>query len=146
MVTSRDFDPSSDMPVTGAIAKYRGAWYRVAFSTYDWVALRTKPDDEIPDGIESGESPMGFGYRRPWVKVPTSGLDEIVHLNVSGTLKGHRVSLRHEYHDGRIGVEFIGSPSVARELGLEGDQYLGWTGVVTPEDLQDIRVEETRRD
>ncbi|MGE2837136.1 hypothetical protein [Mycobacterium sp. SMC-4] len=145
-MTSRDLDLPSDMPVTGAIAKYRGAWYRIAFSTDDWVALRTEPDDEIPDSFESGESAIGFGHRRPWVKVPTSVVDEVVHLNVSGALKGHRVSLRHEYHDGRIGVEFIGSPSVARELGLDGDQYLGWTGVVAPEDLQDIRVDETRRD
>lgn len=133
------------MPVTGAIARYRDEWYQVAFSTHDWVALRTEAGEELPDGFESGESPIGFGQRRPWVKVPTSVLDEIVHLNVSGTLKGHRVSLRHEYHDGRIGVEFVGSPSVARELGLDGDQYMGWTGVVAPEDLQDIQVKESRR-
>jgi hypothetical protein len=46
--------------------------------------------------------------------------------------------------DGRIGVEF-GPPAVAPELGLDGDQYTGWTGLFAPEELKDIRVEETRR-
>jgi hypothetical protein len=47
--------------------------------------------------------------------------------------------------DGRINVEFVGPPAVARELGLDGDQYMGWTGLFNPEEFEDIRVEETRR-
>jgi hypothetical protein len=41
-------------------------------------------------------------------------------------------------------VEF-GPPAVARELGLDGDQYMGWPGLFAPKELKDIRVEETRR-
>jgi hypothetical protein len=60
-----------------------------------------------------------------------------------GTIGGHTVSLQRRLPDGRIGVEF-GPPAVARELGLDGDQYMGWTGLFAPEELKDIRVEETR--
>jgi hypothetical protein len=56
------------------------------------------------------------------------------------------VSLQRQLPDGRIVVWFIGSPAVAREIGLVGDQHMGWTGLVDPEELKDIRVEETRRD
>lgn len=47
--------------------------------------------------------------------------------------------------DGRVLVEFVGPPDVARKLGLDGDPYTGWTGLVAPDALDDIRVEETRR-
>ena len=42
-------------------------------------------------------------------------------------------------------MEFVGSPDVARELDFDGDQYMGWTGLVEPDALEDIHVEETRR-
>jgi hypothetical protein len=61
------------------------------------------------------------------------------------TLAGHTVSLRQQLPDGRIVVEFVGPPAVARKIGLHGDQYMGWTGLVDPEDLKDIHVEETSR-
>jgi hypothetical protein len=47
--------------------------------------------------------------------------------------------------DGRINVEFVGHPAPARELGLYGDQYMGWTGLFSPEGFDDIHVEETPR-
>ena len=58
---------------------------------------------------------------------------------------GRTVSLLRRSPDGRVEAEFVGPPAVARELGLDGDQYMGWTGLFEPEDLQDIHVEETRR-
>jgi hypothetical protein len=39
---------------------------------------------------------------------------------------------------------FIGDPAAAKEIGLS-DQYMGWTGVVSRDELTDIHVEETRR-
>jgi hypothetical protein len=47
--------------------------------------------------------------------------------------------------DGRVLVGFVGPPAVAKELGLEGDQYMGWTGLIDPAELKDVHVEETRR-
>jgi len=85
------------------------------------------------------------GFYESWVKVPRSAIDGVVHLRVSALLEGHEVSVLSQYPDGQIGLEFVGPPGVARQLGLQGDQYMGWTGLVTPDQLTDIHVEETRR-
>jgi hypothetical protein len=134
----------TDVPVTGAVAEYRGHRYTVAFSGDEWVALRANAAD-IADGFESGESSVGQRQHSPWVKVPRSALDGLIHVRVQGKLNGHTVSLQGRLPGGRIEVEFVGPPHVARELGLRGDQYMGWTGVVAADDLTDIEVEETRR-
>jgi hypothetical protein len=134
-----------EVPVTGALAEYRGKRYRILFGGDDWVALPAEPGLEMPDAFAHGESRVGPGRYQPWAKVPTSALDGVVHVRVSGTLAGHTVSLRRQLPDGRIVVEFVGPPAAARQIGLQGDQYMGWTGVVDPEDFKDIRVEENRR-
>lgn len=135
----------SDLPISGAYAEYRGKQFRVRFSGDDWVALSVDPEMDIPDAFERGESRAGTLYYETWAKVPDSVLDGIVVMNVTGTLSGHRVTLLRRLSDGRISVEFIGPPAAAKEIGLTGDQYMGWTGIFDPEDFQDIRVEETRR-
>jgi hypothetical protein len=135
----------ADIPMTGAVAEYRGERFDIVFSGDDWVAIRARPGPDVPHGFESGESPVATGQRGPWVKVPRSALDGVLHLRTRATLEGHEVSLQRTLPDGRILVEFIGPPSVAKDLGLEGDQYMGWTGLVDPAVLQDIRLEETRR-
>lgn len=134
-----------DVPISTAIAEYRGRRLRIVFSGDDWVALHAEPGIDIPDGFASGDAPMGRGYCESWVKVPRSALDGVVYVRVSGSLSGHTVALQARYPDGLIGVEFVGPPAVARELGLDGDQYMGWTGLVSPDRLADIQVEETRR-
>lgn len=133
------------VPVTGAIAEYRGTRFRVLFGGADWVALCAEAEVDMPDAFARGESPAGQGHYEPWAKVPISVLDGVVDVVVSGILGGHTVSLRQQLSDGRIGVEFVGPPAVAKELGLGGDLHTGWTGLFAPEDLKDIRVEETRR-
>ena len=72
-------------------------------------------------------------------------MEGLVHVHASGTLRRHEVTLLRHLPDGRIRVEFVGSPAVAKELGLDGDQYMGWTGLFDPNDFDDIHVEETRR-
>ena len=134
-----------EIPVTGAVAEYRGKRFHIVFSGDDWVALRATPGPDVPDGFESGESSVGMGQRGPWVKVPRSSLDGVLHLRVKATLGGQRVSLQRNLPDGRVLVEFVGPPAVAKEMGLEGDQYMGWTGLIDPAELKDIHVEETRR-
>jgi len=135
----------AEIPVTGAVAEYRGRRFQIVFGGEDWVALRAEAGDDVPDAFARGESPSGQGHYEPWVKVPMSALDGVVDVVVNGTIAGQSVSLRRRLPDGRIGVEFVGPPTVARELGLAGDQYVGWTGLFAPEELDDIRVEETRR-
>jgi len=135
----------TDIPVTGAVAEYRGQRFRILFSGTDWVALNVEPDVELPDAFARGEAPAEPGHYDPWAKVRRSALDGVIQVSASATIAGHTVSLRRRLRDGRIGVEFVGPPQVAREIGMDGDQHTGWTGLVDPERLQDIRVEETRR-
>lgn len=135
----------AEIPVTGAVAEYRGQRFRILFSGTDWVALSVGPEVELPDAFARGEAPAEPGHYDPWAKVPRSVLDGVIQVSVSATLAGHTVYLRRRLRDGRIGVEFVGPPNIAREIGLEGDQHTGWTGLVDPDRLQDIRVEETRR-
>ncbi|MGX9789756.1 hypothetical protein [Mycobacterium sp. MMS18-G62] len=133
------------MPVSGAVAEYHGRRLPILFSGDGWVGLRADPDDEVPDATERGSSRVGPGHYAHWAKVPDSAIDGVIDVDVTGKLAGHTVSLRGQLPDGRIRVWFIGSPDVAQEIGLDGDQYMGWTGLVAPEELNDIHVEETRR-
>ncbi len=135
----------AEIPVTGAVAEYRGQRFRILFSGTDWVALNVGPEVELPDAFARGEAPAEPGHYDPWAKVPRSALDGVIQVSVSATLAGHTVYLRRRLRDGRIGVEFVGPPNIAREIGLEGDQHTGWTGLVDPARLQDVQVEETRR-
>ena len=133
-----------DVPVSGPVAVYRGQRVPIVFSGQEWVALRSDPG-AVPDGFESGMSPVGQGHSGPWVKVPRSCIDDILLIRVTGTIRGHEVAVIRRMPDGRVRVTFIGPPAVARELGLDGDQYMGWSGLFEPEDSDSIEAEETRR-
>ena len=109
------------------------------------MALLADPDDDMPDAFARGESRVGPDHNESWAKVPRVARDGVVQVRVSGTLAGHSVALQQRLPDGRIGVEFVGPPAIARAIGLIGDQYMGWTGLVAPDELKDIHVEETRR-
>jgi hypothetical protein len=135
----------NEMLVTGAYAKYRGERFLVLSGGKDWVALRADPDVEFPDAIDRGHYRLAPGQVDPWVKVPLATTDGLVDVDVTATLSGHRVSVQGRLTDGRMRVWFVGSPNVADDLGLDGDQYMGWTGIVPADDLTDIRVEETPR-
>ncbi|MCX8564006.1 hypothetical protein OS122_24225 [Mycolicibacterium mucogenicum] len=132
------------IPVTCAIAEYRGQRFEISFSTNEWVALQVGPDIDIPDAFARGESCSEPGCYEPWAKVPRSTIESVSRVSVSGLLGGHTVSLIGRLRDGRIRVSFIGAPVVAKELGLHGDQYMGWLGLVEPGELTDIQVNETR--
>ena len=61
-----------EVPVTGALAEYHGRRFPIVFSGDDWVALRAERGVDIPDGFAIGESSVGLGQNKPWVKVPRS--------------------------------------------------------------------------
>lgn len=118
--------------MTGALAEYRGTRLRIVFGGDDWVAVRAAPGADVLDRFASGESSIGLGRFEHWAKLLTSALDGIIYVVATETLAGHTVSLRRRLPDGRIAVEFVGPPAVAEELGLDGDQYMGWTGCSIP--------------
>lgn len=138
-------DALGEIPVSGAYAEYRGRRFLILRGGEDWAEFRADPDVVIPDASERGETRLAPGHFDPWAKVPVGSLDGVIDVDVTATLRGHEVSLRHRWPDGRIRVWFVGPPTVAHELGLDGDQYMGWTGLFAPAAFEDIRVEETRR-
>jgi hypothetical protein len=79
----------AEIPMTCAVAEYRGKRLQIVFGGDDWVALRSAPGTGVPDGFESGESSVGLGQYEPWVKVPRSVLDGVIDVRVSGTIAGH---------------------------------------------------------
>ena len=135
----------ADMPVTGAVAEYRGRRYRILFGSADWIALHVDSDAEVPDAFDRGARKLAPDGTEPWAKVPFSVIDGIIDVRVKGTIDGEVVSVQRQLSDGRVRVGFVGSPVAAKRLGLEGDQHMGWTGLFDPGDIDDIHVEETRR-
>jgi len=135
----------SEMPVSGPYAEYLGRRFLILFGGDGWAALRAAPDIEVPDAIDRGTKRVGAGQVEHWAKVPDSAINAIVDVDVSAKLAGHTVSVRGQLPDGRIRVWFVGSPDAAQDMGLTGDQFMGWAGLVDPDDLQDIHVEERRR-
>lgn len=135
----------TEMPVSRALAEYRGSRYRLLFGNSEWYAIRVDSDVKIPDAIARGERRWEPAGTEQWAKVPVSAIDGVVEVRVKGYVRGQKVSLESQLSDGRVRVGFVGSPAAAEELGLDGDQHMGWTGVFDPEELTDITVEETRR-
>jgi hypothetical protein len=50
-----------EIPVTGALAEYRGRRPPIVFGGDDWVALRAARGSDMPDGFAFGESSVGSG-------------------------------------------------------------------------------------
>jgi hypothetical protein len=134
-----------EMPVTGAVAEYRGSRHRLLFGNSDWYAIRVDSDVAIPDAIARGERRWEPSGTEQWAKVPVSAIDGVIDVRVRGRVRGQKVVLESRLSDGRVRVGFVGSAAAAEELGLDGDQHMGWTGVFDPRELTDITVEETRR-
>lgn len=136
----------TETPVNSAFAFYRGRWIEVHHSSNEWLAINHQDGVEYPDALQYGFSHERFSPPVKWVKVPRSSIGGIIHRRVLGTILGHTVSLSRRLPNGLISVSFIGSLSAAKEIGLTGDQYMGWTGTFSPEDFESIDVKETRRE
>lgn len=133
------------MPVSRAEAEYMCKRYRILFGNSAWFAIRVDSDVAIPDAIARGERRSEPAGTEQWAKVPVSAIDGVIEIRAKGYVRGQKVSLESQLSDGRVRVGFVGSPAAAEELGLDGDQHMGWTGVFDPGELTDITVEETHR-
>lgn len=134
----------TDFPVSAAYAQYRGQRLRVLFGGDDWVAVSSGHVSDMPDALDESTTSTR-GETEPVVKLPLSALDAIVDVRVYATLRGHTVLVSGRTAQGRVQVWLLGGPDAAREAGLSGSQHDGWSGFVQPEELTDIRFEESRR-
>ncbi|WP_157890744.1 hypothetical protein [Mycolicibacterium goodii] len=134
----------NEVPVSRAYAEYRGQRFPILFGGDDWIAVPAANPSDLPDAFDFGEFRNNKGESEPLAKLPLSAVDDIVDVRVRGTLRGQTVLLTGRTEDGRISAFCLGPPDIAK-IGLQGSQYDGWTGYIAPEELTDIRVEESRR-
>lgn len=134
----------SEVPVSAAYAGYRGQRLPILFGGDDWIADPASGPSDLPDAFDCGEFRNNKGESEPLAKSPLSVLDGIVDVRARGNIRSQTVLLTGRTEDGRISVFCVGPPDIA-DVGLQGSQYDGWTGYIAPEELTDIRVEESRR-
>lgn len=129
------------LPTPGTFAVYASATYPVAATGADWLNLRL-PDDggHVPANIGEGEDRQG----RRWVKVPKAALERYYKVVVTVAWRGEEFGLVSLSGDR---AEILGgSPTVAARLGLEGDQYNGFSAQVPADELSVVDVREREID
>jgi hypothetical protein len=129
------------LPTPGTFAVCGSTTYPVAATGADWLNLRL-PDDggHVPPHIGRGQDRQG----RTWVKVPKSALERYYKVVVTVSWQGEEFGLVSLSGDR---AEILGgSPAVAARLGLEGDQYNGFSAKVPVAELTVVDVREREID
>jgi hypothetical protein len=124
---------------SGLYADYRGRRLKVLFTGADWVAVPVSSIEagpvEAPEAVQVGEDRWGA-----WAKLPKDALTRYVDVAVTVEWRGEQFGV------GRVsGDELVlygGSPDRAEELGLEGDQYMGFSVTVPQSEVRLVGVEE----
>lgn len=128
------------MRTSDSYFEYRGTTYLVSFVGDDWVAteLDGRSQDEFPDAIEFGE-----GRRGAWVKLPRAALTRYWSETVHARWRGAEVDVasRRVATASEVVLYFIGPPKVAKELGMDGDQHMGWSIRVPADEVEIVDVE-----
>lgn len=129
--------------VSGNYATYRGQLEREVFAGNDWVAIPTRgrSRSEFPEALELGDS-----GNEEWVKLPKRALESRHTAHVTGRWQDVDVYVSSEVPGERVLISFVGPPAVATRLGMEGDQYMGWTKVVPASEVEivDVQIKEFR--
>ncbi|KZE39625.1 hypothetical protein [Microbacterium sp. T32] len=137
----------TNVPVSQTLLEYRGERYPLHSGGDGYVRLQTDgapSHQNFPDAIEFNDDPHD-----PWVKLPRTalsaryaqkvtarwhGVPVIVGERVRRGLSRGMVMIRHE------GVE----PATAIAAGLRGNRNDGWSALVSPYELERVRVKTTR--
>lgn len=129
------------LPQRGTFAVRDGVTYEVASVSAGAVTLRV-PGDPGPLGDQ-----LDGGVRRDgdrWAKVRKTSLDRYFTRHVTVAWRGEEFGLVALAGDR---AEILGgSPSVAARLGLDGDQYNGFSATVPADELTVVDVREREID
>jgi len=87
-------------------------------------------DEDFPDALGVGANDGGV-----WVRLPRSVLSREWLEAVFGTWKGVEFCLRHISWYGRVSLWGSTSDPDAGALGIPGDQYNGWDGVLPADEV-----------
>jgi len=136
-----------EIPVSETQYDYRGRRYSYHSGGDGFVRVNvaSRPtQDDFPDALELHDDP-----REPWVKLPFSALSAYFSQKVTGTWHGVPVSVgprvRAGLQRGMVTVWYAGrEPDTAESAGMSGNQYDGWSALVSPDEIEDVHVETTR--
>ena len=135
------------LPVSEALFEYRGKRYSWHSGGDDYLRLQTDripTAEEFPDATEINADPHD-----PWVKLPRRAVTARFSQEVTGTWHGVPVSVsqrvRAGLQRGMVTVRYAGrEPDAAESAGMSGNQYDGWSALVSPDEIEDVHVETTR--
>jgi hypothetical protein len=127
------------MEASGKYAVYRGRRLPAVFFGAGSVGVPADNSDsansDFPDATEFGEGRSG-----PWVRLPESALTRLCSVTVRVEWRGEVFGLGKVL--GEEALLYGGTPARAAELGLEGDQYMGYSVTVPLSQVTLVEVEE----
>lgn len=135
------------LPVSETLFEYRGKRYPWHSGGDDYLRLQTDHTPtaaDFPDATEINADPHD-----PWVKLPRRAVTARFAQEVSGTWHGVPVHVgsrvKRGLERGMVTVWYAGKePDAAVSAGLSGNQNDGWSALVAPDEVEDVRVETTR--
>lgn len=122
-------------------AECRGRRWLSLFSERDWVAVAATTEQlragDLPDAIESGGDGPG-----QWVKLPKSVITAQFRVLVRVVWRGESFTVAR-VESGRALLYYEGYDEArARELGMEGSNYNGWSVTVSVSELELVEIDE----
>lgn len=137
----------TEVPVSMTLFEDRGERYPFHSGGDSYVRLQTDgppSHEDFPDAMEFDDDPSG-----PWVKLPRSALSARYAQKVTATWRGVPVIIgervRRGLSRGMVMIRYDGGePATAIAAGLRGNQDDGWSALVSPDEVENVRVETTR--
>ncbi|MFE6508632.1 hypothetical protein ACFVDI_16265 [Nocardioides sp. NPDC057767] len=128
------------MRTSGIYFSYRGHDYQQSFSGDAWIGLDVAAPDpsEFPDAIE-----FGMTDEQHWVKLPREVVEDRRKETVQAKWRDAVVIVDSQVSDTEVLLAYVGPPAKAKELGMDGDQYMGWTVVAPIAELEDVSTKLT---
>ena len=135
------------IPVRETLLEYRGSRFSWFSGGDDHVYVRTDGPpvhDDFPDAVEFSDDAGD-----PWVKLPRRAISARYSQRVTGTWHGVPVTVservRGGLRRGMVEIWYAGTePDAAVGAGFSGNQNDGWSALVSPDEVADVRVEITR--
>lgn len=128
------------MRVSGIYFDYRGKTYRQILRGDDWVTAQMgdAPESDFPDAIE-----FGVSRKHRWVQLPSATISNRRHETVRATWRGVAVTVDSHVTGSEVSLGYVGPPQMAKDLGMDGDQYMGWTVIAPADELERVSVDVT---
>ncbi|MBG6098470.1 hypothetical protein [Nocardioides luteus] len=126
------------MRTSGIYFDYGGHEFKQFFAGDNWVcAAISRPDESrFPDALEFGET-----RGQHWVKLPKATIEDRRKMTVHATWRGAAVTVDAHVTESEVVLGYVGPPQRATDLGMDGDQYMGWTVIAPADELENLSID-----